>query len=328
MQKRLFPFLTAGLLSAVLLFGCKDDNNNPKPVVNVPSVLTINKAGFIPEDVLVYKNNVYVSGLGDGSIHKFDLTKTIQASEEILSAEEDLPSRWGMAVDESRQTLLNITNISYAFNGEVSRPAKVNAYKLGDHSKVASWTLPEGTVGNGILVANGFYYISDIGPHTRIIRLNPQTGEILIKTDALWPSSGFGFGNIIYMNGGLYGAVNQKMWFVPLDSRGDFGQVSEVTGLTNTFSDGMSKASNNVFYYAENDALDPENKGKIWKVSLTSPNAATASLATGINNNGSLNNPSGVFITTINEKNYLFVNESQLLNPDLVLPFKIMIYPL
>lgn len=329
MQKQLLNLTIMGLFIIGSLSSCKatnDDSETPQPSAKVPSQLTVDKASFVPEDVLVYKNNVYVSGFGDGTIQKFDLTQNNPTAQEIVTADATNPSRWGLAIDESKQTLVNIANANYAFNGSVSAPAKVFAYKLSDHSQVSSWTLPAETVGNSIVVANGFYYISDIGPHTRIIRLNPNTGEITIKTDVLLPSNGFGFGNLIYANNGLYGAVNNKMWYIAINSNGSFGAVNEVTGLSNVFSDGMTWANNNTFYYAENDALDPSNVGKVWKVSLASTTTATSSLATDVTNNGSLNNPSGVFYTTLNGSNYLFVNESQLFNQTMTKPFKINIF--
>jgi hypothetical protein len=326
MQKQILNLSLIALLSLSVLSSCKKEDDetttDPAVTVTVPTQLSVNKTAFIPEDVLVYQNKVYVSGLGNGTIQQFDLTQASASAVEVVATDTDRPSRWGLAVDESKQTLLNIANVNYAFNGSVSGPAKVFAYKLSDHSIVTSWTLPANTVGNAIVVANGFYYISDIGPNTRIIRLNPNTGEIVIKTDALLPSNGFGFGNIIYANNGLYGSVNGKMYHIVLEANGNFGAVSEVTGLSNVQTDGMTWAGNNTFYYAYNDALDPSNAGKVWKVSLTSNTIATQTLATEVANNGSLNNPSGVFYTMLNNKKYLFVNESQLLSTTMAAPFK------
>ena len=329
MHKRILNLSLIGLVTISLMSSCKkDEDENPAPSVVVPSQLNINKSSFTPEDVLVYNNNVYVSGFGDGTIQKFHLTQNPATAQEIITADADNPSRWGLAIDESKQTLLNIANVNYAFNGTVSGPAKVFAYKLSDHSKVSTWTLPSGTVGNSIVVANGYYYVSDIGPNTRIIRINPNTGEIIIKTDVLWPSNGFGFGNLIHANNGLYGAVNNKMWYVSLSSTGDLGTVSEVTGISNIFSDGMTWAGNNTFYYAENDALDAANVGKVWKVNLTSNTTATKTLSADVTNNGSLNNPSGVFYYSANDQKYLLVNESQLFNQTQTTPFKVNIFQL
>lgn len=328
MQHKSFQSLVTGLFLISSLSYCNKTNDHlfSPPKVTVPNQLSIDKLNFVPEDVLVYKNKVYVSGFGDGTIQKFDLTKSTPTAEEIISTNANNPSRWGLAVDERKQTLLNIANVNYAFDGSVPAPAKVFAYKLSDNSQVSSWTLPDGTVGNSIVAVNGYYYISDIGPNTRIIRLNPNTGEMVIKTDILWPSLGFGFGNLIYANNGLYGGVNSKMWFIPIDVKGNFGTVSEVNGLSNVFSDGMAWAGDNTFYYAENDALNPLNVGKVWTVSLTSNITATAALTSKVTNNGSLNNPSGVFFTKINKQKYLFVNESQLLNQKTTPPFKINIF--
>ena len=308
-------------------FACQDDDGIDRgDRVEVPAQLTVNAENFVPEDVFVYKSTVYVSGFGNGTIQKFDVTKKDPVAEEIIQADATHPSRWGIAVDEGRQTLLNIANVAYGFDGNVSGSAKVVAYNLSDYREVASWTLPEATVGNSIVVANGYYYISDIGPNTRIIRLDPATGETIIKTDPALPSNGFGFGNLIVANDGLYGAVNNKMWYIALSGDGSFGEVSEVIGVDNVFSDGMTYAGNNTFYYAENDALNPENVGKVYKVTLTSTTEGTAALESNVTNNGSLNNPSGVFYASFNAKNYLFVNESQLFNQDASAPFKINVF--
>ena len=317
-----FLFVT---LVGLLVSSCdKDDDNNPVVTVTVPSQLSVSNAQFFPEDVVVHDNKDYVSGFGDGSIQKFDLTQSTATAQQIATAENSTYSAsWGLNVDASKSTLLNIANAPYFFNGSVAAPAKVNAYKLSDNSKVSSWTLPTGTVGNSIVVANGFYYIGDIGPTTRIIKLNPNDGSTTIKTDAQW-SNGFGFGGMIYANNGIYGVHGGKMWYIPVASNGDLGTVSEVTGISNVFADGMTWAGNNTIYYCQNDAQDPANVGIVWKVTLTSNTAATATQAS-IPNNGSLNNPSGIFYKEINNKKYLFVNESQIFNTPTT-PFKVNIH--
>ena len=144
-----------------------------------------------------------------------------------------------------------------------------------------------------------------------------------LTTDAQW-SNGFGFGGMIYANNGIYGVHGGKMWYIPVASNGDLGTVSEVTGISNVFADGMTWAGNNTIYYCENDAQNPANAGKVWKVTLSSNTAGTATLAS-IPNNGSLNNPSGIFYKEINSKKYLFVNESQIFNTPTT-PFKVNIH--
>ena len=313
------------LIIVCSLVSCEGDDGNHGGDL-IPSQLVINKENFTPEDIFVYFNKVYVSGLGDGTIQEFDLLDKEPTATEIVTTDPERPSRWGLAVDKKRKELLNIANVAYAFDGNVSAPAKVYSYSLYNNRETSSWTLPEGTVGNSIVVSNGFYYISDIGPNTRIIRLDPETGETVIKTDELLPSNGFGFGNLIVANGGLYGAVNNAMWFIALNDDGSFGEVSQVTGLENVFSDGMTYAGNSTFFYAENDALNPEDVGKVFRVSLDSTTSGSAVLEDDVENNGNLDNPSGLFFKEILNKDYLFVNESQLFNQDAAAPFVINIF--
>lgn len=325
MQKSMFNLSVLAFTFIGLFSSCnKDDDNTPTVTVTVPSQLSISNAQFFPEDIAVYDNKVYVSGYGDGSIQKFDITQTSATAQQIASAEGNYTASWGLRVDESKGTLLNLANAPYYFNGTVSAPCKVNAYKLSDNSKINSWTLPSNTVGNSIIVANGYYYIGDIGPNPRIIRLDPNTGTTTIKTDPLWAATGFGFGGIVYGNNGIYGSLNGKLWYVPIDANGNFGTVSKVAGVSNVYADGMTWAGNNTIYYCENDAQNPANVGKVWKVSLSSNTAGTVTLAS-IPNNGSLNNPSGIFYKEINNKKYLFVNESQIFNTP-TLPFKVNIF--
>ncbi len=320
MKKTKISLLVFSLFIGLPLASCDADDS---VTVTVPSQLTVSNPQFFPEDVLVYDNKAYVSGFGDGTIQKFDLTESTATAQQIVSAENTTyTSSWGLNVDESRGTLLNLANAPYAFNGTVSAPCKVNAYKLSDNTKLSSWILPEKTVGNSIVVANGNYYIGDIGPATRIIKLDPKTGTTSIKTDTQW-SNGFGFGGMIYANNGIYAVHNGKMWYIPVASNGDLGTVQEVAGLSNVFADGMTWAGNNTIYYAQNDAQNPANAGIVWKVTLTSATSGTATKAD-IPNNGSLNNPSGVYYKEINGKKYLFVNESQIFNTP-TLPFKVNI---
>ena len=315
MNRKIF-FATLSLTFA--LTSCNDDDDSKPEVTVVPDQLTVSNSNFFPEDIYVYDNQVYISGLGDGSLQKYDLTQTPASIKQVAAAlDATYTSRWGIEVDAANKTIVSIVNAPYFFNGKVTAPAKIVSNKLSDYSQVASWTLPEGTVGNSIEIVNGYYYIGDFGPNPRIIKLDPKTGKTTIKTDAQWTGL-FGFGGIVAANNGLYAVQGGKMWYLPIDTKGDLGIPVAVSGLSNVFADGMTWADNNILYYATNDANNPANVGTVWKVTFTDKTTATIAKAS------SLNNPSGVFYTTINQKNYLLVNESQLQTTP-TLPFKVIV---
>jgi hypothetical protein len=296
----------------------------------IPSVLNINSNGFFPEDVHFYNGSAYVTGFGNGSLQKFDFTTANPTAQQIAAATDATnSSRWGIAIDPTRNTILTLSNAQYFFNGNVAAPAKVEARDLTTNQLVNTWTLPAGTVGNSIVVAAGNYYIGDIGPTTRIIKLNPADGSTTIKTDAQW-NNGFGFGGMVFRTTSLstyalYAVHGGKLWNITLAANGDLGTVTEVTGISNVFADGMTWAGGNTLYYAENDAQNPANAGIVYKVTLNSNNISGTATQASIPSNGSLNNPSGVNFQRINNKNYLFVNESQIFNTPTT-PFKVNIH--
>ena len=123
----------------------------------------------------------------------------------------------------------------------------------------------------------------------------------------------------------LYAVHGGKLWNITLAGNGDLGTVTEVTGVSNVFADGMTWAGGNTLYYAENDAQNPANAGIVYKVTLNSNNISGTATQASIPSNGSLNNPSGINFQRINNKNYLFVNESQIFNTPIT-PFKVNIH--
>lgn len=81
-----------------------------------------------------------------------------------------------------------------------------------------------------------------------------------------------------------------------------------ISGISSIDADGITWAGNNTFYYAENDATDPSgNFGKVYKVELSDPTTATGSIL-----RDGLNDSSGVWFFSNNDKDYLIILESQI----------------
>ncbi|MDO6440124.1 hypothetical protein Q4534_22040 [Cyclobacterium sp. 1_MG-2023] len=324
--------LFLAIFTSTILLSCEEDDDMVTPVeeLNIPSNISIEDNGFFPEDVVFANNSIFVSGYGDGTIKSIDLSQETAIAQEFVAAEHDYYSRWGLASDGT--VLLNLLNNPNFQDITMNGPSKLVEYNLATGAKTNEWALPENTIGNSVQIVDGKYYVCDWNPTARIIQIDPATDNI----DATWytnttdwvPSSG-GLGGVIYNNeGGFYIAQGGKFWFLPVTD-GTPGTLEEVSisGISSIDADGITWAGNNTFYYAENDATDPSgNFGKVYKVELSDPTTATGSIL-----RDGLNDSSGVWFFSNNDKDYLIILESQIgvfFGNNIVLPFNIEIIEL
>ena len=269
-------------------------------------------AGAFPEDVIEYNDFLYTSNYFNGSITQKNLT-TGEISMFAPPAEDDFNSAWGLRVDQANNRLLSIANRFYDFNPANAQAGKVNAYDIATGSLVGSWDLPGACVGNAIEIDNnGNYYVGDIGPDTRIIKIDPNNNEVTTwADDSQWTDGGFGTGGMVWnKSNGFYVAHAGSLWFVPQNDDGTAGEAAEVS-LTGTTAidgsgavnaDGMTWAGDNTIFYAENDVFTPGWNGIIHRIELS--NATTGANANYIEG---INDCSGVYFSG----NTLYVNESQ-----------------
>lgn len=316
----------------IFFTSCDKDDDVVEPVVelNIPSNLSIEDNDFFSEDVVFANNNIYVSGFGDGTIKSFDLTQANPSAQEFAVADSDYFSSWGLATDGN--VLLNILNNPNFQDITMNGPSKLVEYNLSTGAKTNEWTLPTNTIGNSVQIVDGKYYVCDWNPTARIIQIDPTTRNVdptwyTNTTD--WDPAAGGLGGVIYNNdGGFYIAQGGKLWYLPI-TNGTAGTLEEViiSGISSIDADGITWAGNNTFYYAENDATDPTgNFGKVYKVELS--NATTA---TGTVFRDGLNDSSGVWFFSDNDRDYLIVLESQIgvfFGNEIELPFNIDIIEL
>jgi len=154
--------------------------------------------------------------------------------------------------------------------------------------------------------------VGDIGPDTRIIRIDPVLNTVSTwADDGQWTDGGFGTGGMVYnQKDGFYVAHGGSLWFVPLLSDGSAGTASVVTltgtqaadGSSAINADGMVWAGGNTIFYAENDAFVPGFNGIIHRVELQDSLNGTNERF-----EERLNDPSGVFFAD----ETLYVAESQ-----------------
>ena len=140
-------------------------------------------AGAFPEDVTAHDGFLYTSNYFSGAITRTELA-TGESSIFVAAATDVYSSAWGLRVDAANNRLLSIANQFYDFNPDNAQAGKVNAYDLSSGNLVGSWDLPTACVGNSIDVDNdGNYYVGDIGPDTRIIKIDPTTNEVTTWAD-------------------------------------------------------------------------------------------------------------------------------------------------
>jgi len=289
--------------------------HNPQKGTLDPSCLDIGQAAF-PEDVTTYNGFLYTSNYFNGAITRKDLT-TGAISEFVPPATDAFNSAWGLRVDPANNRLLSIANPFYDFTPANAQAGKVNAYDLATGNLVGSWNLPTACVGNSIDIDNnGNYYVGDIGPDTRIIKIDPVTNQVTTwADDSQWTDGGFGTGGMVWnKTDAFYVAHGGTLWYVPQNSDGSAGAAVAVN-LTGTVAidgssainaDGMTWAGANTIFYAENDVFTPGWNGIIHRVELNGATTGTnVNYITGINDN------SGVYFDTFNGQDYLYVNESQ-----------------
>ena len=304
-------FLFCVLFCSMTTFvSCTDDDPTPEPTIQVPSSLTIDDAGFYPEDIVIANNIVYLSGFGDGTVRSIDLTQTNPTAQLFAAAETGFSQGWGLKSDGN--VLLSLL-CNADFTGGAPGPSKLVQYSIATGEKTGEWTLPDNTIGHTVSIVDGKYYVGDFA-NPRIIEVDPATGTVDDSwfTSSQWdPSIDGNLGGIIYdNNGGFYAYLGFQMWYIPI-SNGQAGTMQQVniTGLSGDQInvDGITWVeSQNTLYYASNDTGNPENVGTVYKLVFSDNTTATGSVvATG------LDDTSGVWYLNNDGAEYLFVCESQ-----------------
>ncbi len=274
-----------------------------------------------PEDVIVHGDRVFVSNFVHGGIDVFDLSSPAEGSMAFVEGPGEglLTSWWGLKADPARDRILVAVNAFYGFDGNVAAPCEVRAYDATTAELLGSWTLPEGTVGNSLAVGgDGRYYVGDIGPTARIVRIDPDSDAVDVwKEDAVqWDAAqfgGFGLGGMDWDGqGGFYAVFGGQLWYLPMLEDGMAGELQTVA-LTSggqpfgpVQADGMSWAGNGTLYYAQNDAFQPGANGVLYQVDLQGAVQGTVQVV-----RDALKDPSGVFVAAIDGARYVLVNESQ-----------------
>jgi len=301
------PWLAAVLAAPVMaLTGC--GGNDAQAAASLPPTLDVGNG--IPEDIEVDGTRAFVSSLSDGSILQLDLARGGVASGFVPAAQDAYSAAWGLKVLRSRNWLLSVQNPPYDFNPAHARAGRVTAFDLATGAVVKRWSLPAQAVGNSIDVdAQGRIYVGDVGPHPRILRIDPATDALTTwATDVRWPEGGFGIGGMVLGNGGVYAALDNRLWFVGLAEDGSARAAVpvQVEGDPVIFADGM-RWTNGGIDYAENDLFVAGAKGSVFRIEFTSPTTARRTvLAQG------LFDPSGVATAILDGRSWLLVNESRL----------------
>ncbi|MEM6800492.1 MAG: T9SS type A sorting domain-containing protein [Bacteroidota bacterium] len=277
--------------------------------------LDIGAAAF-PEDVTAYNGFLYTSHYFNGSITRKNLN-TGEVTEFVPPATDVYTSAWGLRIDTTNDLLLSIANQPYDFTPVNAKAGKVNTYDLANGNLVNSWDLPTACVGNAIDIDHaGNYYIGDIGPDTRIIKIDPVANTVSTWADDMqWTDGGFGTGGMVWnKSDGFYVAHAGLLWYVPQNMDGTAGDAvmvsltatNAVDGSASINADGMTWAGGNTIFYAENDVFTPGWKGIVHRIELN-----TATEGTNTRFIEGINDCSGVFFEEFNNQNYLYVNESQ-----------------
>lgn len=285
--------------------------HNPLKGTLDASCQDIGEAAF-PEDVTEHNGFLYTSNYFNGSITQKNLS-TGEIVEFAPAATDIYNSAWGLRVDKTNNRLLSIANQFYDFNPANAKAGKVNAYDIATGNIVGSWDLPSGCVGNSIDIDNdGNYYVGDIGPDTRIIKIDPTNNEVTTwADDAQWTDGGFGTGGMVWnQSNGFYVAHAGALWFITKNADGTAG-TAESVNLTGTIAidgsnavnaDGMTWAGGNTIFYAENDVFTPGWNGIVHRIEFSD-----ATTGTNVNFIEGINDCSGVYFSD----NTLYVNESQ-----------------
>ncbi|MEL6252705.1 MAG: T9SS type A sorting domain-containing protein [Bacteroidota bacterium] len=289
--------------------------HNPLKGTLDPGCQDIGPAAF-PEDVTEHNGFLYTSNYFNGSILQKNLS-TGELLEFAPVAVDSFNSAWGLRVDVANNRLLSIANQFYDFNPANAKAGKVNAYDIANGNLLASWDLPAGCVGNSIEIDNdGNYYVGDIGPDTRIIKIDPVTNIVSIwADDSQWTDGSFGTGGMVWnQSDGFYVAHAGFLWLVPQNSDGSAANAIQVNlsgtmaidGSATVNADGMTWAGSNKIFYAENDVFTPGHRGIVHLVELSDS-------ISGTNTNfiEGINDCSGVYFSDFGGENTLYVNESQ-----------------
>ena len=291
------------LATALLLGGCALTAAPP-----LPAALSIGDTA--PEDLTVYGQTAYVSDSATGAVLKLDLNRAGAASPFIPAATDAYRSAWGLRVVPGRNWLLSIQNQPYDFNPAHARAGRLAAYDLGSGAKVASWNLPGGMVGNTVeLDAAGNFYVGDIGPKPRIVRIDPASGAVTTwATSPLWKDGGFGIGGMAWGGAGLYASHDNALWYIALNPDGTAAApvAVKIAGDPVIFADGMTWTGGSIIY-AENDVLVPGAHGSVFQVRFSTPTTAARTLL-----RTDLSDPSGVAVATVGGQASVLVAESQL----------------
>ncbi|WP_424952489.1 hypothetical protein [Deinococcus sp.] len=292
--------------AALLLSGCTQSFAGSASAL--PASLSIGTTA--PEDLAVYGTSAYVSNSADGSVVRLDLSRGGAVSPFLPAATDAYSSAWGLRVVPGKNWLLSVQNQPYDFNPAHARAGRVAAFDLSTGTRINTWTLPDGMVGNSVDVDGaGNIYVGDIGPRPRIVKINPATGEVTTwATSPQWVDGGFGLGGMVYAGSGLYVSHNNALWYVAFRADGSAAApvAVKIAGDPVIFADGMTLADGGLIY-AENDVLVAGSHGTVYGVQFTGPTTATR---TTLQEN--LADPSGVALASVGGTSYLLVDESQL----------------
>ena len=281
----------------------------------LPNCVTIGDDAY-PEDNAVYNGILYTSNFLTGAITSTNLA-TGESTIFVEAATDVYTSGWGLRIDPNNNVLITILNQPYDFTPANANAGQVRTYSLADGSLVDSWDLPTAGVGNSVEVdAAGNIYVGDIGPDSRIIKIDPTTDEITTwADDTQWADGGFGTGGMIYnQTDAFYVSQGGTLWYVPVNEDGSAGAAEAVSlsGLvaidssSTVSADGMTWAGNGTIFYAENDVFTPGPNGIVHAIQLSDATTGTASRFT-----EGLTDVSGVYFASYEGQDYLFANESQ-----------------
>jgi len=266
-----------------------------------------------PEDVLQIGNYVYVSNVVNGAVTRFSLEDPSSSEVFVPAAQDQFIASWGLAHDTVANRLVMIANQNYDFNPANALAGRVKAFDLDTGTMVGMWELPAATVGNSVAVdANGDYFVSDIGPNARIIRIDTSTNLVTEwARDSQWVDGGIGFGGMVFVEGeqGFYASHNSLLWFIPQNEDGTAAtaQIVSVANSQGVFADGLAYAGNGVIYYSQNDLFIPGSNGVLNKIVLTDTLVGEqTAIQTG------LTDAAGVEVGMYNGEQFLYVLESQL----------------
>lgn len=298
--------LTALVIAQVLLLGACGGGNSD--AATLPESLSVGNG--TPEDIVANGSTAYVSNLMDGSVLMLDLADGGRSSVFVAAATDAFTSAWGLRVVPAKNWLLSIQNMPYDFNPAHAQTGRVTAFDLTTGAKIRSWSFPAQAVGNSVDVdAAGSIYVGDVGPNTRILKIDPATNVVSTwATDARWLTNGFGIGGMVFSGTGIYAAHNNILWYVGMNPDGTAAAPMpvKIEGDPVIFADGMTWVDGGI-NYAENDLFVQGAKGSVFRIQFSSNTTATRSLV-----RGGLFDPSGVTTTTVDGKAYMLVNESRL----------------